>query len=74
MFISNAEKEELRDAIQTLKGQVKDLQIEVLWLKSRAYKSRPVFVKTDDAPWGVKKDGTPRKRPGRPAQVMEITS
>lgn len=74
MFISKAEKELLHDSIRTLVNQVKDLQIEVLWLKSRQYKTRPAFVRTDEAPWGVKKDGTPRKRPGRPVQTMEFSS
>lgn len=27
----------------------------------------PETEKSDDAPWGYKSDGTPRKRPGRPA-------
>ena len=40
--------------------------------KRRAKKSRLMrsltsrkVEKTDDAPWGLKKDGTPKKRPGR---------
>jgi hypothetical protein len=74
MFISTAEKEFFHESIRTLTNQVKDLQIEVLWLKGRQHKTRPAFVRTDEAPWGVKKDGTPRKRPGRPTQVMEIKS
>ena len=73
MFISTSEKEFLHDSIRTLSNQVKDLQIEVLWLKSRQRKTRPAFVRTDEAPWGVKKDGTPRKRPGRPVQTMEVS-
>jgi len=73
MFISTSEKEFLHDSIRTLSNQVKDLQIEVLWLKSRQRKTRPAFVRTDEAPWGVKKDGTPRKRPGRQVQTMEVS-
>jgi hypothetical protein len=30
-------------------------------------KKRTVRKTTDSAPWGYKKDGTPKKRPGRPA-------
>lgn len=30
---------------------------------------RGPFVKTPEAPWGMKKDGTPRKRPGYPAHT-----
>lgn len=74
MFISKAEKEFLHETVRTLSSQVKDLQIEVLWLKGRQHKTRPAIVKTEDAPWGLKRDGNPRKRPGRPPQTMEITS
>ena len=28
--------------------------------------------RTDDAPYGKKKDGTPRKKPGRPAYKFEL--
>ena len=28
--------------------------------------------KSDDAPYGKKKDGTPRKKPGRPAYKFEL--
>lgn len=74
MFISKKEKEELWLAVRSLQAKVRDLEIEAVWLKNKFYKSKPPTLKTEEAPWGVKKDGTPRKRPGRPAQVMEITS
>jgi chromosome segregation ATPase len=34
---------------------------------------RGPFVKTPEAPWGMKKDGTPRKRPGYPAHTKPET-
>lgn len=44
--------------------------------KRRAKKSRLMrsltskkIEKTNDAPWGLKKDGTPKKRPGRAPKV-----
>mgnify|MGYP003341033349 CR=1 FL=1 len=40
---------------------------EPLPKNSRLYKSltRRPKAKSEDAPWGYKKDGTPRQRPGR---------
>ena len=40
----------------------------------KAQKAFGPALKTEEAPWGYKKDGTPRNRPGRPAQTMEVAS
>jgi hypothetical protein len=71
MFISNYEKNRIRIQIQTLEARVKNLQLQVeeLMLNKKA-----PALRTAEAPWGYKKDGAPKKRPGRQAQVMEITS
>jgi competence protein ComGC len=71
MFISNYEKNRIRIQIQTLEAQVMSLQsqVEEFMLKKKA-----PALRTAEAPWGYKKDGTPRKRYGRPPQVMEIAS
>lgn len=74
MFISKTEKEQLWIAVRSLQAKVRDLEIEVTWLKNKTSKTRPAIAKAEGAPWGVKKDGTPRKRPGRHPQVMEIAS
>jgi hypothetical protein len=74
MFISRREKEELQAMVQGLQSRLHNLEIETLWLKSRINKDKRPVIKTDEAPWGYKKDGTPRKRTGRPPQVMEIAS
>jgi hypothetical protein len=74
MFISTAEKESIWQTIHDLKNRVRDLEIEAVWLKNKATKTRSPIVKTSEAPWGLKKDGNPRKRPGRPAQSMEVGS
>lgn len=74
MFISRAEKEEMQLAIRTLQARVRDLEIEAAWTKNKVLNKRPAIVKTDDAPWGVKKDGNPRKRPGRPVQTIEVSA
>jgi len=74
MFISKKEKDALWAIVQSLQSRIRDLEIEATWLKNKTAKTRPAIVKTEGAPWGVKKDGTPRKRPGRPPQVMEIES
>jgi hypothetical protein len=71
MFISNYEKNRIRIQIQTLEARVKNLQLQVeeLMLNKKA-----PALRTSEAPWGYKKDGTPKKRAGRPPQVMEIAS
>jgi hypothetical protein len=72
MFISRKEKDELWSIVQGLQGRVRDLEIEAIWLKNKTTKTRPAIVKSEGAPWGIKKDGTPRKRPGRPKQFMGV--
>ena len=98
MFISKAEKEELRISVRTLQAKVKELDGLMAGLNERfdrlaAYaikkKARVeelegtikgakeitsdidktfevIFtkVKTNEAPWGYKKNGVPRMRPG----------
>ena len=75
MFISKSEKEELWLAVRSLQAKVRDLEIEAIWLKNKLYKARtPLAPPDDSAPWGYKRDGTPRKRPGRAPQTMEVGS
>jgi hypothetical protein len=74
MFISKKEKDALWAIVQGLQDRVRDLEIEAIWLKNKTTKTRPAIVKSEGAPWGIKKDGTPRKRPGRPVQSMEVGS
>lgn len=72
MFISKAEKEQLWQAVQSLQSKVHDLEIEAIWLKNKLHKSKTPTLKTQEAPWGYKADGTPRKRPGRPVPFMGV--
>lgn len=72
MFISKTEKEQLWQAVQSLQAKVHDLEIETVWLKNKLYKAKPPTLKTEEAPWGYKADGTPRKRLGRPVQSMGV--
>lgn len=80
MFISKAEKEEMRITIQSLQASVRDLSLNVKSMKlaiidleeKSAAKKRP-SIRTAEAPYGYKKDGTPKKQPGRRIQKMEIT-
>jgi hypothetical protein len=81
MFISNYEKEEMRVSIRTLQAQVTHLFDEIKELKAkrtinRVIKKKPLFIfRTDEAPWGYKLDGTPKKRPGKaPATNKETQS
>jgi hypothetical protein len=74
MFISKAEKEDIHIKIRGLEARIRDLEIEAVWLKNKTTRTRAAIVKTEDAPWGLKLDGNPRKRPGRPVVPMEISS
>jgi hypothetical protein len=74
MFISRAEKTEMQQAIRSLQARVRDLEIELTWTKNKLAGKRMAIVKTEEAPWGHKKDGTPAKRPGRPPVPMEVGS
>jgi hypothetical protein len=74
MFITKAEKNEMQMAIRSLQAKVRDLEIEATWTKNKVSNKRNAIIRTDDAPWGFKKDGNPRKRPGRPLQAMEISA
>ena len=75
MFISNAEKEDMRISIRTLQAEMSALIKEFNAFRSPKQKPAPkVIFRTEEAPWGYKKDGTPRKRSGRPPQAMEIAS
>lgn len=69
MFISKYEKEEMRISIRTLQAQMVHLMDELKTLKAAQNpKKAPkaVIFRTGEAPWGYKKDGTPKKRPGKP--------
>lgn len=72
MFISNYDKEEMRISIRTLQAQMVHVMDELKALKSAKKK---ITISTVDAPWGFKKDGTPKKRPGRATQPKpEVTN
>jgi hypothetical protein len=76
MFISNYEKEQMRVSIRTLQAQIVQVMGELKALKDiqKPKKAlKPIIFRTDEAPWGYKKDGTPKKRPGRPVyNIPEI--
>lgn len=72
MFISNAEKDRLRIMIQSAQASISELAREnqamkqaIIDLEERLKTKQKPVVKTTDAPWGLKKDGTPKNRPGR---------
>ena len=72
MFISNAEKDGIKMKIRALEARIRDLELEVNWTKNKLSSKRAVVVKTEVAPYGLKKDGTPRKKPGRQPRVMKV--
>ena len=70
MFISNYEKHQLNMRIASLEVVVSRLEAQIEKLKP---KLKPPIFRTDEAPWGYKKDGTPKKRPGKPLVKNEET-
>lgn len=72
MFISKSEKEQIQLAIKSLQARVRDLEIEAMWFKNKPGKTPVPILKTKDAPYGVKKNGEPRKQSGRPRLTMKV--
>jgi len=72
MFISNYEKHQLQMRISSLEIIVSRLEAQLDKWKP---KPKPLIFRTDEAPWGYKKDGTPKKRPGKPLPTKpEVTN
>ena len=72
MFISNYEKHQLQMRISSLEVIVSRLEFQLEKLRP---KQKGIIFRTDEAPWGYKKDGTPKKRPGRPIpKKPEVTN
>jgi hypothetical protein len=70
MFISNYEKHQLQVRIGSLEVAVSRLEAQIEKLKP---KLKPPIFRTDEAPWGYKLDGTPKKRPGMsPKKIEEV--
>ena len=74
MFITTVEKEQIKQELQILRANVAMLESEIIWMRGLIKGNTRQVLKTADAPYGLKKNGEPRKRPGRPTQVMEIKS
>ena len=74
MFISNSEKKSIFESIENL-----EKRFDLLFQKSKIVEE-VIFVLRDridlleKAPHGIRKDGTPRKKPGRKAnQSLTVT-
>jgi hypothetical protein len=74
MFISNYEKHQLKMRIGSLEVAISRLEAQIEKMKPKQKPAPKVIFRTNEAPWGYKKDGTPRKRPGRPIQPMQVSS
>jgi hypothetical protein len=74
MFISNYEKNQLKMRIASLEVAIARLEAQIEKLKPKQKPAPKLIFKTDEAPWGYKLDGSPRKRPGRKIKPMEVSS
>ena len=45
-------------------------QVEAIKQEAKIFEYKPKKKATKKAPWGYKKDGTPKKRPGRPVGMF----
>lgn len=86
MFFFKSEKEEMRITIQSLQASVRELSVNSKSMRlaiidlekkvdelSKSKRKRGPVIKTPDAPYGRKADGTPRKKAGRPKVVMTVS-
>ena len=71
MFISKAEKEFFHSTIATLQTRVMNLENAIGSLASEVHLTPSKVVANQNAPWGTKKDGKPRMKPGRPRLVKK---
>lgn len=81
MFISNTEKYQIQKTIKTLLATVSDLSREneamkqsIIELEQKAKSFKKPIVRTPEAPWGYKMNGTPRKRPGRIPPALKTSA
>jgi hypothetical protein len=76
MFISTAEKEAIRKTIETLENRILDLEIHAERAKNHIQAVTSMHLASRQfkapAPYGLKKDGTPKKRPGRPLKTQGV--
>jgi hypothetical protein len=72
MFIFKSEKDEIKRDVAGLRARIATLESDfILLMESVKATTKPV-IKSEQAPWGHNKDGTPKKRPGRPRQTMKV--
>jgi chromosome segregation ATPase len=57
--------------VEELEGTIKGAQ-EIINESDKTFEVIFTKMKTKEAPWGYKKDGTPKKRPGPQMQVMKV--
>lgn len=63
-FSKSPEFEELKKGFKVLPQQVQAMKDAGVWqVKQKRDKTIAAYAKAD-APWGLKKDGTPKKKPG----------
>ena len=69
MFISKEEKQLILDVLELLEKRLEMVTERIEKLEGKG--SATITVSTVDAPHGIKKDGTPAKKRGRPSGVKK---
>ena len=66
MFISNAEKQELKDQISEITAQLNNLSLTISRIEATLFAWSPTIEKISpsNAPYGFRKNGTPKSKPG----------
>lgn len=70
MFISNVEKEQIRRELASLRTRIEELEkyTQQAMRLLKDYLEETSRTLNDPAPYGYRKDGQPKKKPGRPAK------
>lgn len=63
MFFWSNEKKAMNDKLKIFELEILNLKRRIQWLEDTVYPKKE--KEKPDAPYGLKKDGTPRAKPGR---------
>jgi len=76
MFISTAEKNAIQESLLAMQQRIEELEIQSAKAKVHMEAVTHMYLMKkpaiNPAPWGYKKDGAPKKRPGRAAKTEGV--
>jgi|GEM_PF-3335757 len=76
MFVTSKLGRTMQEEINDLRAQIDELKTQftsLLWIiKEVSAQESKALAEVDIAPYGYRKDGLPKKKPGRPAGVKDV--